>query len=286
MNKFICIALGFCVYSHDSVMKRIISVIVGIVAFASSARAQFTDSASGLLQMPTAEIEEEGTFMITNNYLNKHSLSTSGWGYDTFAYGFNIAFWNRLEVGYVCTIFDGKRKPNPTDRDKIMFNQDRHFTGKIKILNEGEFGLKWVPAFAVGISDPTTGSSGGGYADLNVEGSGNGYFNRVYAALSKNFGTRWGRVGVHLAYIYNRRTDYPINGPAVGVCWRPVWLESLPVLDWVNIIAEYDARTGNAGFIASVWDNRFELMFEMQNMRWINFGARFKLRLAGHDTVE
>ena len=267
-------------------MKRIISVIVGIVAFVSSARAQFTDSASGLLQMPTAEIEEEGTFMITNNYLNKHSLSPSGWGYDTFAYGFNIAFWNRLEVGYVCTIFDGKRKPNPTDRDKIMFNQDRHFTGKIKILNEGEFGLKWVPAFAVGISDPTTGSSGGGYADLNVEGSGNGYFNRVYAALSKNFGTRWGRVGVHLAYIYNRRTDYPINGPAVGVCWRPVWLESLPVLDWVNIIAEYDARTVNAGFIASVWDNRFELMFEMQNMRWINFGARFKLRLAGHDTVE
>ena len=85
-----------------------------------------------------------------------------------------------------------------------MFNQDRHFTGKIKILNEGEFGWKWVPAFAVGISDPTTGSSGGGYADMNVEGSGNGYFNRVYAALSKNFGTRWGRVGVHLAYIYNR----------------------------------------------------------------------------------
>ena len=72
-------------------MKRIISVIVGIVAFASSARAQFTDSASGLLQMPTAEIEEEGTFMITNNYLNKHSLSPSGWGYDTFAYG--LYFW-------------------------------------------------------------------------------------------------------------------------------------------------------------------------------------------------
>ena len=70
------------------------------------------------------------------------------------------------------------------------------------------------------------------------------------------------------------------------MCWRPVWFESLPVLDWVNIIAEYDARTVNAGFIASVWDNRFELMFEMQNMRWINFGARFKLRLAGHDTVE
>lgn len=260
-------------------MKRLFTLIVGLTAYAALAHAQFTDSSSGLLQMPTAEIEREGTFMITNNYLNRHSLSPVGWGYDTFAYGFNIAFWSRLEVGYVCTIFDGKRKPNPSDRDMIMFNQDRHFTGKFQILKEGEFGLKWMPAFAVGVSDPTTGSSSGGYADMDTEGTGNGYFNRIYAALSKNIGTPWGNVGVHLAYIYNRRTDYPINGPAVGVDWRPVWLEDLPVLDWVDLIAEYDARTVNAGFIASVWDNRFELMFELQNFRWINFGARFKVRL-------
>ena len=70
--------------------------------------------------MPTAEMEQSGTFMITNNYLNKHSLSPDAWGYDTFAYGFSITFWSRLEVGYVCTIFDGKRKPNPSDRDLIM----------------------------------------------------------------------------------------------------------------------------------------------------------------------
>jgi len=33
------------------------------------------------------------------------------------------------------------------------------------------------------------------------------------------------------------------------------------------------------GFIASFWDDRFEAMFELMAMRWVNFGARYKLVL-------
>lgn len=245
----------------------------------TESRAQFTDSTTGLLQMPTAEMQESGTLMITDNYLNAHSLPTSGWGYSTFAYGFNLTFWSRFEVGYVCTIFHGSKKPSPSDRDKIMFNQDRHFLGRFQLLKEGEFGLDWIPAVAVGISDPTTASSSGGYVDGDVEGTGNGYFNRVYAAVSKNFGTPWGNVGAHVAYLYNRRDDYPLNGPAAGLTFSPKVLQDRWLLDEVKFVAEYDARTVNLGFIASVWDNRFELMFELQNCRWINFGARWKIRL-------
>ncbi len=36
----------------------------------SALRAQFADCGTGLLQMPTAEMQGEATFMITNNYLN------------------------------------------------------------------------------------------------------------------------------------------------------------------------------------------------------------------------
>ena len=143
-------------------MKRFCLLLSALILGGAVCRAQFTDSTTGLLQMPTAEMQESGTFMITNNYLNKHALPTSGWGYDTFAYGFSMTFWSRLEVGYVCTIFDGKRKPNPSDRDKIMFNQDRHFYGRVQIFKEGEFGWKWMPAVVAGLSDPTTGSSSGG----------------------------------------------------------------------------------------------------------------------------
>ena len=45
------------------------------------------------------------------------------------------------------------------------------------------------------------------------------------------------------------------------------------------MILEYDSRTVNMGFIASIWENRFEAMFELQNFQWISFGLRYKLRL-------
>ena len=259
-------------------MKKAVLFILFLAFGAGAARAQFADCSTGLLQMPTAEMQPDGTFMITNNYLNKHSLS-SAWGYDTFQYGFTITFWSRVEVSYVCTILDGKRKPKPSERDMLMFNQDRHFSGRLQVLKEGEFGLAWMPALVVGISDPTTGAVSGNYIDADITKGNNTFFNRNFIVLSKNIPTAWGGVGVHAGYQFNWRRDYRIKAPCVGVNWRPVWLDDRWILDSVNLIAEYDSRTPNVGFIASIWDNRFEAMFEVQNFRWVNFGLRFKLGL-------
>ena len=87
--------------------------------------------------MPTAEMQEDGTFMITNNFLNKHATAQK-WNYHTFQYGFAVSFWGRVELGYVCTIFNGAWDPRPdkekTERQRIMRNQDRHFTGRVRLL--------------------------------------------------------------------------------------------------------------------------------------------------------
>ena len=80
-------------------MRRILLSLLIVVLSTPLVRAQFADSSSGLLQMPSAEMHDDGVFSITNNYLNRHSLPTSGWSYDTFSYGFNLAFWDRFEVG-------------------------------------------------------------------------------------------------------------------------------------------------------------------------------------------
>lgn len=245
----------------------------------SAARAQFTDSSTGLLQMPTAEMQADGTFMITNNFLNKNALPLSGWGYNTFQYGIYVSFWGRLEIGYVCTLFNDHWKGSQTRQGVWMVNQDRHFTGRVMLLRENEFGLKWMPALVVGVSDPTTGSGGGEYTSGDVTGTGNGYFNRNFVVLTKHFQTPWGPIGAHAGYQFNRRTDYPINAPCAGVDWSPVWIQNKGILDNVKVILEYDSRTVNMGFIASIWDNRFEAMFELQNFQWINFGLRFKVRL-------
>jgi hypothetical protein len=233
------------------------------VLSALTSRAQFADCSTGLLQMPTAEMQDDGTFMITNNFLNKNALPKSGWNYNTFQYGIYVSFWGRVEIGYVCTIFNGAwdPRPNKTYRQEIMRNQDRHFTGRVCLLREGEFGLNWMPALVVGVSDPTTGAGGGEYITGDVT-TGNGFFNRNFVVLTKHFSTPWGTLGAHAGYQFNRRKDYPINAPCVGVNWQPVWLQQKGILDGLDVIAEFDSRT-----------------VKLQNFRWVNFGLRYKLRI-------
>lgn len=263
--------------------RRVLFVIIFVWVAMSACRAQFADCSTGLLQMPTAEMQPDGTFMITNNFLNKHSLSSSGWNYNTFQYGVGMSLWGRVEMSYVCTIFNGAWDPRPEEEKgeylTKMRNQDRHFTGRVCILREGEFGLEWVPALVVGISDPTTGSLGGEYTTGEVAGIGNGYFHRNFIVLSKHFSTSWGDLGVHAGYQFNRRLDYYINAPCLGFNWCPIWLMQGGGSDHVAVVGEFDSRTVNLGIIASLWENRFEIMFELQSFRWINFGARYKLRL-------
>lgn len=264
-------------------LRRVQLIIIALLITISPSYAQFADCSTGLLQMPTAEMQKDPTFMITNNFLNKHSLPTSGWSYNTFQYGITISFWERIELGYICTIFNGAWDPRPDkpERDRIMRNQDRHFTGRVMLLREGD-GFDWMPALVFGMSDPTTGSTNYEYTDADVSGTGNGFFNRKFFVLTKHFQTTWGELGMHIGYQFNRRTDYAINAPCVGINWRPAWLQGKGLFDGLNCITEFDSRTINLGFIASIYNNRFEAMFGLQNFRWINVGLRYKLRLRNY----
>lgn len=176
--------------------------------------AQFTNGMTGLLHMPNAEIQKDATFVLGGNFLNKHNLpSDYWWGYDTYNYFVNVTLFDRIEVAYICTLVKGQKEISywPEQTYGKFVNQDRHFAGKIQLVKEGEW-WKHMPALAVGVSDPTTGG-GSDYSDMAVDGSGNGYFNRWYVAVTKHFAiNRIGELGVHAAYLYNKRTDYPLNG--------------------------------------------------------------------------
>ncbi len=57
-------------------IHKLIMTTAVLLATAVAAHAQFADCSTGLLQMPTAEMQEDPTFFITNNFLDKHSLAT------------------------------------------------------------------------------------------------------------------------------------------------------------------------------------------------------------------
>lgn len=87
--------------------------------------------------------------------------------------------------------------------------------------------------------------------------SGNGHWQRYYLAVTKHLSIRnTGELGIHLAYVYNKRTDYHLNGPAIGANFRFQLLGNQPLMKAVNklnLMAEYDARTMNIGAEYSFW---------------------------------
>ncbi len=253
-------------------MRKFSLSFVCFLLFTSFSFGQFNDSGTGNLQTPTAFFEKDGTFMITNLFMNKHSLAATGWDCSTFAYGFNLSLYNRLEITYMCALFDGRYngKVRPD-----MRNQDRHFAVKIGILKEGEI-WKHMPAITIGASDPFSGSYLG-YFNEGLREDVNGYFNRVYVIMSKHFATNAGPVAAHVGYQINGRKDYRLNAPCFAVSWYPKWLQN----DFITprFIAEFDSRTFNVGAIASMWKDRFELMIDLQALKWLSFGVRYKAHL-------
>ena len=263
-------------------MQKLKTNIIFVVFFLSCniAKAQLTDGMTGLLHMVNAEIQKDATFMLGGNMLhkqnipNKHWWSTNTGNYNTYNYYINLTLFDRIEIAYICTLIKG-RKEWPSYTWGKFVNQDRHFAGKIQLVKEGEW-WKHMPAIAIGVSDPTTGAQSDGYYYGGTSGSGNGFFNRWFAAITKHFNIKHaGELGVHATYLYNERTEYPLNGPAFGINFRPNFHKNL------NLIAEYDAKTINVGAIYSLWADHFNFLFELQDGKYISCGLVYKVNLKG-----
>lgn len=258
-------------------MKYFILLLFLCLSFRTvKTHAQLTNGVAGLLHMPNAEMQRDGTFMFGGNFLSKHNLpSQYWWGYDTYNYYLNITFLKRLEVAYICTLVKGQKELSywPEQTWGKFTNQDRHFAARLQLLKEGEW-WRYMPSVVLGVNDPTTGS-GGDYTNMAVDGEGNGYFNRWYMAMTKHFQTPYGELGVHIAYLYNKRADYPLNAPAIGLNFRPAFHEE------INLIAEYDAKTINIGITYSIWNDHFNFLFELQQCKYVSAGLVYKVNLLG-----
>jgi hypothetical protein len=227
--------------------------------------------------MPNAEIQKDGTFALGGNFLNKQNLPNDRWwGYNTYNYFLNITLFDRIEISYISTLVQGKNNGYhwPEYTYGKFVNQDRQFAGKIQLIKEGEW-WKHMPAIAVGVNDPTTGGVHD-YTSGAVAGSSNGYFNRWYAAMSKHFQFKGiGEIGVHDTYLYNERTDYPLNGLGWGINFRPDIHRNL------SLIVEHDTKTLNVGALYSLWADHFNVLFELQDCKYISAGLVYKVNLKG-----
>lgn len=111
----------------------------------------------------------------------------------------------------------------------------------------------------------------------------NGFYSRYYLAVTKHLSMKEvGEWGLHLAYVYNRRKDYPLNGPAIGANFRfslsPTSFINKAINN-LNLMAEYDSKSINCGFEYSFWKDYINAIVELNRCKYFSGGIYFKIHL-------
>ena len=258
-------------------MLRKLFVVGCFLLLGLSAEAQFTYGTTGLLHMPTADMQRDKTFMFGGSRLDSHA-TPDRWTYDTWNYYINITFFPWLEVAYTCTIFDEWARGGKV----YMKNQDRNFSGRLRLWKEGWW-KAWTPQIVVGGNDVLHGSSGGG--DIGVV-TGNGvrgniFFQRYYVAATKHIDW-YGHWGVHAAYVYSKRIGHKFNGAAFGVDYQfnlPQTSFLNKAINGLNLMTEYDSKFVNVGAKYAVWKDHINLIGELRDCKYPSVGVYFKVCL-------
>ena len=259
-------------------MLRRLVFVTCFMLLGLSAMAQFTYGTTGLLHMPTADMQRDKTFMFGGGYLNEHA-TPKYWYYDTWNYYINITIFPWLEVAYTCNLLTAEHLGLKPYGYSGFTNQDRNFSARLRVWKEGWW-KEWTPQIVVGINDPTTGA-GSDYTDMAVEGDGNGFLNRCYIAATKHFNW-YGKWGIHAAYLYNRRIRDKLNGPAFGFDYQfalageGLWQKAV---NGLNLMAEYDSKFVNIGARYTLWKDHINIVTELRECKHPSVGVYFKVHL-------
>ena len=82
--------------------KRIIWIAFVLFGGMIQVKSQINYGTTGLMNMPTADMQHDKTFMAGGNWLSRH-VTVPRWWYDTWNYYINITIFPWLEAGYLCT---------------------------------------------------------------------------------------------------------------------------------------------------------------------------------------
>ena len=229
-------------------MKYYLLLFSILFAF-QQALSQPTAGTTGLLNIPTADMQPDGTFLFGGNYLPE-PMNPEKIGYNTGNYYINITFLPFWEVNYRLTLL--KIKSNGT------YNQDRSFALRGRLLKE----RKYLPSLVIGGNDIYTTS----------KGKGNQYFGCLYAVSTKKI--EWDRniisVTIGFASDVFHRDQY--SGWFGGVSFSPSFFRQL------SLMAEYDSKAWNAGASLFLF-NHLQLYAFAYNLKYFSGGVAYKVYL-------
>lgn len=261
--------------------RLMLLLLVFFLIFCPAAAQQYTGM-SGLIHVPSADMDAAGEARIGAHFLNKEFTPDAGFNYEgkyhTFSHYVSITPFSWLEIGYTCTLQKGRKIDNlgnvSDGKPKYRF-KDRYFSLKLQPLKEKEG--KWWPSIAVGANDPygTTSSEGTGHKEQNnkVDDGKSQYFCNFYIAASKHIALKGSSLGFHLAYRkWKRSYNSKWNGPVGSITFQPSFQKNL------RAIAEYTGDDINIGFDWLLWKHLL-IQSSLQNGKCFSGGICFQINL-------
>ena len=227
---------------------KFLSKIVLLLLFPAVSLGQTLTGTTGLLTIPSAEMQSDGTFIVGANYLPKINQPT--WGYNTGNYYLNLTFLPFLEVAYKMTLI----KTASTGR---YTQQDRGLNLRLQLLKEKVY----LPSVVVGMHDVYTSVS-----------SGNQFFGATYIVVTKHFNLKRTVLGVTSGYGTDLLRNNQFVGLFGGMSLKPAFYKPL------TFMAEYDCKGINLGGSLLLFDHLY--LFSMaQHLEYFAGGIAYRIYL-------
>jgi hypothetical protein len=201
---------------------------------------------TGLLNIPSADMQVDGTFCMGVNYLP--IVNQPSWGYDTGNYYFNLTFLPFLEIAYKCTLLKIKGR---------YTNQDRGINFRLRLIRESTY----LPAVAVGVND-----------FYSSTGNNARHYGAAYAVLTKHIETRNIVWGMTSGYGPEKLQNHQLSGFFGGISLTPIRFKPL------SLMGEYDGQGLNFGCGLLAFKH-FYIFSMAQHLQYYAGGVAYKIHL-------
>lgn len=234
-----------------SLLKSIILPLIFIMVTVQ-AQAQYAFGTTGQLMIPTAEMQETGTFMGGVNYLPEQ-VTPSKFNFPTMNYFVDMTLFSFVELTYRMTLLKMTTSSGKTG----YHNQDRSNTIRIRPLQESRF----FPAVVIGANDLFT--------ERITQ-----YWGAYFGVLTKTLNFNKGHQLAITAGWYFHQGSQPAftKGPFGGIRYTPAFCKQL------KLMAEYDSNGWNIGGAARFWKHLSVHVFT-HDFTCVSAGLRYECTL-------
>jgi hypothetical protein len=249
-------------------MKKILITLMMMLGVVWQADAQIMFGNTGLMNIPTADMAKEGTFvggatLVPSRYMRSY------FNYNTGIYYFRITPLPWAEVTLRETLLKTRQKSRDiskiTGDDNVVYGklgfyqQDRSYTVRLRPIRESEG--KWWPSIVLGANDPWSDNGGS-------------YYSSAYGVATKHFNV--GHVGnFSLSAGYYEPLNDRFDGAKVydgffgGVGYVPQFCDKL------LFSADYDTQGINIGFDVLLF-NHWNIYLYERDFKKFGFGMNYQ----------